>query len=311
MSVSDLENKYLNLKSQIDDFHPSIESLPFNLLQATTNTINKSTLSLLSKTIKETIDKETNINLTEKLGKISLDDLFSTDKDIVINDKLSNKEIQLLANKFVMHIMYSTTISTNYILYLNKTILFSIAELKEALLNPNKILYLTNNKKVTTEYDSSSVLNINTENDDYFNFQLRFIFSCIYIMKINKEITLQLVNSPPLYLDKINFNIFTKSFNTIIKVLEQNLQLTTIDICHDEENNNILIEIAEALKKNITLKTLWIYNKIDNIGAIALVDALKQNKTLLKLMIKSDQFNSTFDRAIFAPFVANSRVEYI
>jgi hypothetical protein len=207
--------------------------------------------------------------------------------------------------------MSSTTISTNYILYLNKIILFSIAELKEALLNPNKILYLTNNKKLTTEYDSSSVLNINTENDDYFNFQLRFIFSCIYIMKINKEITLQLVNSSPLYLDKINFNIFTKSFNTIIKVLEQNLQLTTIDICHDEENNNILIEIAEALKKNITLKTLWIYNKIDNTGAIALVDALKQNKTLLKLMIKSDQFNSTFDRAIFAPFVANSRVEYI
>jgi hypothetical protein len=91
MSVSDLENKYL--KSQIDDFNPSIESLPFNLLQAATNTINKSTLSLLSKTIKETIDKETNINLTEKLGKISLNDLFSTDEDIVINDKLSNKEI--------------------------------------------------------------------------------------------------------------------------------------------------------------------------------------------------------------------------
>lgn len=196
-------------------------------------------------------------SLQTKLGKTTLDMLFNTDGDIIINNKLVNKEIYLLAKLFVMNI---DNIKENF--------------LKEALLNHTKKLILSSEKE------------LKQINDDTLDFQLKFIFICNEFIKINRDIYL--------VLPRINFKIFVNSFNTIIHILKLNTKLVSLYLSANNIGIDGTIEIATALKTNTTLTTLiLILNKIGDEGVKALAEALKTNRTLTTLDIYYNRIGNT------------------
>lgn len=233
-----------------------IPNIPYELLSLI---IDYSTYSL-NKEMKKIKDEETMTTLKKKFGKTTLD-MFITDENIFINNKLNNREIYLLAKLFIINIEKIKTIK---IYYISKNILFSINFLKEGLLNLSKELCLSSEKE------------LKKINDDTLNFQLKFIFICNEFIKINKNIILEL--------HRIDFKIFINSFNTIIHSLKLNTKLVTLYLSANYIGIDGAIEIASALKINTTLTTLiLLYNRISNDGTKALAEALKINKTLTTL----------------------------
>jgi hypothetical protein len=317
MSVSDLKyknkylkykNKYLNLQRQIggvngvDDLNPPIppqHSLPNELVSSIlmfskSLPINKETRQLM-KVYKDTDaypdpDLDTKTSLIRKLRKTTLDGLFSTG-DIYIKEQLDYKEIYLLAKLFVSDIENTTSLDFYYDISSERINFFP---LKEALLNPTNTLYLST---TTTIY--GNFLRIVAYNDDLIDFQLRFIFFCIDIMKRQGDIELNTSNID-VGIDSYNYGYFfnyikfKKSFNTIILGLKQNIPLTRIDFTLNNIGDAGAIVLAEALEKNKTLRELNLnYNKISDIGANALARALETNTTLTKLYINNNtSFNN-------------------
>jgi hypothetical protein len=210
--------------------------------------------------MKKIKDEETITTLKKKFGKTT-QDMFITDENIFINNKLNNKEIYLFAKLFIINIEKIKIIK---IYYISKNILFSINFLKEGLLNLSKELCLSSEKE------------LKKINDDTLDFQLKFIFICNEFIKINKNIILEL--------HRIDFKIFINSFNTIIYSLKLNTKLVTLYLSANYIGIDGAIEIAAALKINTTLTTLiLLYNRISNDGTKALAEALKINKTLTTL----------------------------
>jgi len=332
MSVSDLKyknkylkykNKYLNLQRQIggvngvDDLNPPIppqHSLPNEIVSSIlmfskSPPVNKETRQLM----KVYIDKEIETSLKRKLGKTTLDGLFSTGDTISIIELLNNREIYSLAELFVSDIENTTSLDFDI-----SDNLINFAKLKEALLNPTNTLYLNT---TTTLYDN--FLRIVNYNDYIVYFQLCFIFFCIDIMQRQGDISLNTSNidvSNDAYDNGHFFNYikFKKSFNTIILGLKQNIPLTRIDFTLNNIGDAGAIVFAEALEKNKTLRELNLnYNKISDIGANALAKALETNTTLTKLYINNNHINAdnqqerlqrrlfnninTFNRDIFNP----------
>ena len=219
MSVLDLnyknkylkyKNKYLNLKSQLDGIHatgggflerlksmilpvPEPEPLPIipdeiissMLFYVNSLPINKETRRIMNSTTD--IDSNKFLSLREKLGKTTLDNLFSTGEYIVTNNQLNNKEIYLLAELFVSNINNINIIGINF--DISKKMLFTLDTLKEALLNPTKELilsYTTNLKKPNNEQIVLIFNKIDEKvipDDNYLDVQLKFIFNCIFINK--------------------------------------------------------------------------------------------------------------------------------
>lgn len=220
---------------------PLIPTIPYELLSLI---IGYS----LNKEMRKIKDEEIITSLKTKLGRTTLDMLFNTDEDI-INNKLVNKEIYLLAKLFVMNI---DNIKENF--------------LKKALLNHTKKLILSSEKE------------LNQISDNNLDFQLNFIFICNEFIKINRDIYL--------VLPRINFKIFVNSFNTIIHILKLNTKLVSLYLSANNIGIDGTIEIATALKTNTTLTTLiLILNKIGDEGVKALAEALKTNRTLTTLDI--------------------------
>jgi hypothetical protein len=323
MSVSDLnyknkylkyKNKYLNLQSQLGGINatgggfldslksmflpeplpepkpvpkplPSIpdELISSMLFYSNSLPISRETRRIMNSTTD--IDSNKFLSLREKLGKTTVDKLFSTGEDIVINEQLNNKEIYLLAGLFVSNI---NNINIKNIYFdISKNMLFPLDKLKEALLNPTIKLILTRNINFAQTSNEQIVL-INTRdnkynlNDNYLDFQLKFIFGCILQTNIEeRHITLDLSFSDLMQLKN--------SFNTIIYALKKNIKLTTLLLSRNDIGDEGTIAIAEALKTNTRLLILELnHNAISSIGVITLAEALKINTTLSTLKLNSN-----------------------
>ena len=201
--------------------------------------------------------------------------MFSTGDDIVIYEQLNYKEIFLLAKLFIRHIIHNININNLY-LNISKNILFSLNILKEALLNPNKKLFLNNSKQIN-ESNNTIHLYINSKNDNYLDFQLNFIFFCIDIKKRKGDIILKL--------NLIDMIVFEKSFNIIIRALKLNIPLIILKFINTNYfTDNIAKILAEALITNTKLTTLELTSdELTDEGANHLLNALLNNKTLTTL----------------------------
>ena len=319
MSVLDLKyknkylkykNKYLNLQKQIggvngvDDLNPPIppqhslsnELVSSILMFSKSPPVNKETRQLMQ-VYKDTYaypDLDPKTSLKRKLRKTTLDGLFSTGNRIDIIEQLNYEEIYLLAKLFVSDIVNTT--SLNFYYDISRSFI-NFARLKEALLNPTDPFYLD----TTGNIDNWLYIcfKIVPYNDTLIDFQLRFIFFCIDIMKRQGDISLYNSNIDvglDAYNDGHFFNYikFKKSFNTIILGLKQNIPLTHINCTLNNIGDAGAIVFAEALEKNKTLRELNLnYNKISDIGANALARALETNTTLTKLYINNNtSFNN-------------------
>ena len=271
------KNKYLNLQNQlggVNDTKASIQTMPDDMLRSILGHQNTSSFNKESTQLKET---DINISLKRKLQVTTLDNLFSTGDDIVIYEQLNYKEIYLLAKLFISNISDNINININNLyLDISKNILFSLNILAEALLNPNKKLFLNNSKQIKESNDTIH-LYINSENDNYLDFQLNFIFFCIDIKKKKGDIILKL--------NLINIMVFNKSFNTIIRALKLNIPLIILQFINtDNFNDNTAKILAEALITNTKLTTLKLTSDdLTDEGANHLLNALLNNKTLTTL----------------------------
>ena len=271
------KNKYLNLQNQlggVNDTKTSIQTMPDDMLRSILGHQNTSSFNKELTQLKET---DINTSLKRKLQVTTLDNLFSTGDDIVIYDQLNYKEIYLLAKLFISNISDNINININNLyLDISKNILFSLNILKEALLNPNKKLFLNNSKQINESNDTIH-LYINSENDNYLDFQLNFIFFCIDIKKRKGDIILQL--------NLINMMVFNKSFNTIIRALKLNIPLIILKFINTNYfNDNTAKILAEALITNTKLTTLKLTSDdLTDEGANHLLNALLNNKTLTTL----------------------------
>jgi hypothetical protein len=276
------KNKYLNLQNQlggVNDTKASIKTMPDDMLRSILGHQNTSSFNKELTQLKET---DINTSLKRKLQVTTLDNLFSTGDDIVIYDQLNYKEIYLLAKLFISNISDNININNLY-LDISKNILFSLNILKEALLNPNKNLFLNNSKQIKESNDTIH-LYINSENDNYLDFQLNFIFFCIDIKKRKGDIILKL--------NLINMMVFNKSFNTIIRALKLNIPLIILKFINTNYfNDNTAKILAEALITNTKLTTLKLTSDdLTDEGANHLLNALLNNKTLTTLNGLDDSF---------------------
>ena len=271
------KNKYLNLQNQlggVNDTKASIKTIPDDMLRSILGHQNTSSFNKELTQLKET---DINTSLKRKLQVTTLDNLFSTGDDIVINEQLNYKEIYLLAKLFISNISDNINININNLyLDISKNILFSLNILKEALLNPNKKLFLNNSKQIKESNDTIH-LYINSKNDNYLDFQLNFIFFCIDIIKRKGNIILKL--------NLINMMVFNKSFNTIIRALKLNIPLIILKFINTNYfNDNTAKILAEALITNTKLTTLKLTSDdLTDEGANHLLNALLNNKTLTTL----------------------------
>jgi len=342
MSVSDLKykNKYLNLQRQIggvngvDDVNvskPSLQTLPDDPRRLILDYPNYSAFNRESRQVQK---ENREISLKRKLGKTTLDGLFYTG-DIDIREPLNNGEIYSLAELFVSDILNTNSLLFYYDIN-NPRIKFDA--LKDALLNPTDPFYLfTDNYKSVERLKRSNYGNyhffiFSLGNDDFIDFQLRFIFSCIVIMQRQGDVILETDIFDFRKVTNYEQIVFTNSINTIILGLERNIPLKKIIFnlsgigdggamllakalkTHNKlatlfiNKNNIGAKgtkaIAEALKTNTALTTLYMYdNDIGDEGATALAEALITNTILLKLYIVRRD-NNTFNKDIFTPYLS-------
>jgi hypothetical protein len=297
------KNKYLNLQSQIEGINatgggfldslksmflskpkpepvpvPEPEPVPVPkpsipddlissmLFYSNSLPINRETRRIMNSTTD--IDSNKFLSLREKLGKTTLDKLFSTGEDIVINEKLNNKEIYLLAGLFVSNI--NNINIKNIYFNISKNMLFPLDKLKEALLNPTKTLYLTNNTRINDtnihELGADTIVlffnllnddliyfQLKPINDDFFDFQLNFIFSCIAIIKRNGNIVLDF------WPNTFTSEKYINGFKTIIHSLkQQNIPITKLSLWTDKISDEQQFALANALKINKTVKKISI-----------------------------------------------------
>ena len=324
MSVSDLKyknkylkykNKYLNLQRQIggvDEFNPHIplqHSLPDELVSSILRfskspPVNKETSQLMN------VDVEIETSLKEKLGKITLDGLFSTGNRIDIREPLNNREIYLLAKLFVSNIQNTTSLDLYYVI---SGKLINFAPLKNALLNPTRPFFLSTDtiSPEKLRFRNDSYFTITIGNDDLIDFQLRFIFVCIDIMKRQGDIRLYI---DALHIREVSHSIvkFTNSFNTIILGLKINIPLKILNIpelilYHMQLTDTQIKALAEALKINTTLRELNLSkNFISDEGGKALAEALKINTTLTKLNLSKNSIGNQGASAIAEALKTNT-----
>ena len=281
--------------------------------------------TVFDKKSKQLKDEITQTKLKEKLSKTTLD-MFSTGNNIIINDKLNYREIYLLAKLFVKHIkLDSYTYFEKVLKSVGKTIvkdiniylnifenIFSLNILKTVLLNPTKTLLLTNNKLIDDtnirnylNIDNPLLFNhillfINPINDDFFDFQLNFIFFCIDIIKRNGNIILDFIPGT------FTFEKYINSFKTIILSLEQNIPIIKLKLWGNHISVEQIIALANALEKNTTLKII----ELDMIGfgykniqgsydvSKAIADALKKNTTLTEINLNDNYIEDEGVKAI-------------
>jgi hypothetical protein len=349
MSVSDLnyknkylkyKNKYLNLQRQIggvkhkdvgsqsliapvnahsplphpvdnvanvDVPKPSMQTIPDDARLLILNYPNYSSFNKESRQIQK---ENGEISLKQKLGKTTLDGLFSTNDRIDIREPLNNREIYLLAELFVSFIdtpifresviqfgfgrQYKQFISSNYI---SKNMPFSLIVLARALLIPTRSLEIEafNYNRESDMHHFTIHFNDEPQRDNYVDFQLRFIFVCINIMKRQGNIHLTL--------DDIKFEEFKNSFNTVILGLKQNIPITKLTL---KINDDGAKAIAEALKINTTLKLLNLGSgMIFREGAIAIAEALKINKTLTEMYLEINNIGDDGAKALAEALIVN------
>jgi hypothetical protein len=307
MSVSDLDykikylkykNKYLNLQRQIggvngvDDVvvsKPSIQTIPDDALR-----LILPNYSSFDKKSRQVQKENSEISLKLKLGKTTLDGLFSTGDIIDIREPLNNREIYSLAELFVSDI--ENTRSLNFSYGIN-TPRINFAPLKDALLNPTKLFILSTTFNtpggINFQFGNNPYFLISIGNDDFINFQLRFIFSCIVIMQRQGDVILNTDIDD--FGDMPNYKqlVFTNSINTIIFGLERNIPLNKITFYLNGIGDEGAIALAKALKTNTTLVYLYINkNNIGDEGAIALAEALKTNTTLVYLSMEQNNIGA-------------------
>jgi hypothetical protein len=336
--MSDLKykNKYLNLQRQIggvngiDDVNvskPSLQTLQDDPRRLILDYPNYSAFNRESIKVQK---ENREISLKRKLGKTTLDGLFSTGASIDIREPLNNGEIYLLAELFVSDILNTKSLIFHYGI---DTPLIKFAPLKDALLNPTDPFYLFTDNDISPEILKRSKLGNNhffifaIGNDNLIDFQLRFIFSCIGIMQREGDVILETAIYNFRTVTNYKQIVFTNSINTIIFGLERNIPLKeiTIDLSgigdggamllakalktHQKltklfiTKNNIGAEganaIAEALKKNTALTILYMYNNdIGDEGATALAEALITNTTLATLSINENNIGAKGTNAI-------------
>ena len=227
--------------------------------------------------MKQMKDDEIRQNLHKKFA------VFISDKNILIN-KLNCKEIYSLAKIFIQHFIkkvYNTK-QTKQLFLLN---LFLKNKLVEALLNPTKKLFLSNDRKFLVENTSndSCVLYINPIDDNYLDFQLKLIFYSCDIMKRKGDIILHFK-----FNDRYSESFFD-SIRTIQCSLKLNLPLITISFYNIHRCDFVPNAFARALNQNITLLELNLVcgYLCKNIKLLAKV--LQKNRTLTKLNL-SDNF---------------------
>jgi len=255
----------------------SMETIHYDVRCLILNSINYLPFNKESRQIQ---DENTCISLKNKLKEILSD-------ENTYFDELNCKEIYSLATLFIKNI---------YVIlfdFSNKQI-FSLEKLKEALLNPTKKLFLSNDEKFLAENTSNDncVLYINPIEDDHFNFQLKLIFYSCYIMKRKGDIILHFKFSNNDDDDNKSFGACVK---TIIRSLKLNLPLTTISFYKIYFGNFIPNAFAKALKQNTTLLELNIvYGCLTEYNIKSLATVLKKNKTLTKLNLSKNYiYNGT------------------
>ena len=140
------KNKYLNLQRQIggvngiDDVNvskPSLQTLQDDPRRLILDYPNYSAFNIESRKVQK---ENREISLKRKLGKTTLDGLFSTGDIIDIREPLNNGEIYSLAELFVSDISNTNSLDFNYDI---NNPLIKFAPLKDALLNPTKPFILS------------------------------------------------------------------------------------------------------------------------------------------------------------------------
>jgi len=254
-----------------------MERLPGELLSSI---IDPLTLSLINKKMKQINDTGIKQILKNKCRVIL------SDENIFFN-KLNSKEIYSLAKILIGFF------SKKYVLFPTKQI-FSLQKLKEALLNPTKKLFLSNDKNFLVENTSNDicVLYINPIDDNHLDFQLKFIFYFCDIMKRKGDIILHFKFS----INDDDNKFFSASVKTIIRGIKLNLPLITISFYNVRLGDFFQNAFARALNQNTTLLELNIvlcfrlrYNPFKSLARV-----LKKNITLTKLNLsKNDIYDET------------------
>ena len=285
-------------------------------------------------------DEITQKKLKEKLSKTTLD-MFNTDNNIIINDKLNYREIYLLAKLFVNHIKQESNIPLTFFEIFKKKVLnildktndinisldiftnmFSLNILKTVLLNPNKTLLLTNNKEINNKNmhtinfcaDADILLYINSIDDYFFDFQLNFIFFCIDIIKRDGNIILYFKTNT-FNTIKFGYYINFNSLKTIIHSLKQNIPITKLLLWGNKIHFAEIVALAEALKINKTLKIieldtiefgydnrLYAYN-----GSKAIANALRENTTLTEINLDENYIGDLGVKAIAEVLIKDNK----
>ena len=287
-------------------------------------------------------DEITQKKLKEKLSKTTLD-MFNTDNNIIINDKLNYREIYLLAKLFVNHIKQESNIPLTFFEIFKKKVLnildktkindinisldiftnmFSLNILKTVLLNPNKTLLLTNNKLINNKNihfdnfyaDVDIILYINSIDDYFFDFQLNFIFFCIDIIKRDGDIILYFKTNT-FNTIKFGYYINFNSLKTIIHSLKQNIPITKLLLWGNKIHFAEIVALAEALKINKTLKIIGLDTiefGYDNRlyaynGSKAIANALRENTTLTELNLNHNYIGDWGVKAIAEVLIKDNK----
>jgi len=307
------KNKYLNLKKLIggvngvDDVNvskPSLQTLQDDPRRLILNYPNYSAFNRESRKVQK---ENREISLKRKLGKTTLDGLFSTGDIIDIRESLNNGEIYSLAELFVSNISNTNSLDFNYGI---NTPLIKFAPLKDALLNPTKLFILSTTSNtpeaINLVYGNNSYFLISIGNDNLIDFQLRFIFSCIVIIQRQGDVILNTTIDDFNIITNYKQIVFTNSINTIILGLERNIPLKKLSFNLNGIGDEGAIALAKALKTNITLAQLFINkNNIGANGAIAIAEALKTNTTLTALYMSDNDIGDEGANAFAETLIIN------
>ena len=216
---------------------------------------------------KLTKDIQTLNSLKKKLGKDVLN-IFTTKENLFLDlsNKLEYREIYFLAKIFTT--IFKTSVTKN--IFFDNKIVFPLDNVKEILLNPTKTLYLTNNFRINNtnihELGADTIVlffnllnddliyfQLKPINDDFFDFQLNFIFSCIAIIKRNGNIVLDF------WPNTFTSEKYINGFKTIIHSLkQQNIPITNLSLWTDQISDEQQFALANALKINTTVKKISI-----------------------------------------------------
>ena len=320
------KNKYLDLKSQIGGSPQSnIDDVPSTTVDEPkfldlTEDLQQQILTLVgdvpifNKTLSNFVREQTLKSVKRKLRlpeSEKIENMFMSGPIKVYHPEyLSVAETFILAKMFMINIR-----NANPIIYYKKILPISLENPGDDLVSSDNIHleFIVVDLKIrfgimVLEPESvleiqRTFLNITHICDAQVNFELLFTFFCILY---KKDKLTQLKIELRIIIIKINLSDFTLSFFRIIKGLKQNI-ISILDIYNSNISPDQVKKLADALKTNKTLKSLYINdNKIGDEGAKAIALALENNKTLISLELIGNNIGDEGGKALLYALTTNT-----